>query len=389
MHTSKNLFLLAAALLVIGGGVVFYYYFEPTLSLGKDSLEKMSEAVYASWRGDYARAFEGAQRITKSGPSNPQYFSARALEQSLAMFQAGSQEDRIALVRAILDDFETAEEPHLKAYAVNRLALALEAIPEQYLFDEVFTNEPFRAYAVPGDRALTLRKLAEFSRTLYPTPDVLVNIARWHAGKILNSYTSPALSSDARQANREHAQTILQLVGEAETVFQQERPNIAYSPFAITVEPRFYYWKGFLLGAVSLTDASYTARSRAAFAEVFRMYDERRNPQGDRYALVSRPALDAHISYTRFILTEPDVYGTEEEARTHLRGAAEILRAYPDTHSIYLEHLQALGADTEEGRQSNSARLREWRRYVRFGVLSSEFRNLLLSLGWQESDFGS
>ncbi len=176
------LFLVVVAVVVFLLPVILSKFKPSTES---DSVEvtrgELMEAVRA---GDFKRATEKYLSIQ----NNP---NASADEKALAVLNTLGMQYRLTGDPGTrLTDIQNMKKIILdESVSLRTRADTLDSLASQYyfsgrdpaVFTEIYKDEPFSSYLVPGDPDLSARHLAEWSYDMVPTSNSAITIARWYA----------------------------------------------------------------------------------------------------------------------------------------------------------------------------------------------------------------
>lgn len=174
-------------LLVVAVAILWVYFtFAPEQSAGKQKLANIipPELIDAKRAGDYEQAVAMYENFEGAGSSvERQAFGAYAVlgAKYRATGDVSAQLEDIARLKAgIAASGELRLWPRIKM--LNALASQYAAsIRDERVFNEIFKDEPYRSYLVPGDPDASIFNLFEWSYSLYPSSLAAIHMARWYA----------------------------------------------------------------------------------------------------------------------------------------------------------------------------------------------------------------
>ncbi|RJQ33588.1 tetratricopeptide repeat protein [Candidatus Parcubacteria bacterium] len=262
-------------------------------------------------------------------------------------------------IGAVRDFKELAEDknniPVLRAYAVQWIADINNAgNPEAAR--EVFSSSPYSEFVVPGDIALTNRKLAEYGSSIYPLGLLEMYIAIWYAEKLTE--TPPP------QEAASYVPIIKQKMDNAEKDIERTKDDAngrGSTPHILQYEARVKAALA-IAGAGSAQDAEY--QFKRAFEAV---------------AAYGLPAwYDDHprLNYAIFLMR---MYGNDRKSDIHATLSPIYENPVYKTAPIvsYLKNIAAGGPIDPKKKQ-----------YIgQLANYDTGWKTYLISLGWKESDF--
>jgi|TARA_Y100000310_G_scaffold178905_1_gene178861 hypothetical protein len=284
-NTSNNEFkkksfaiILSATILVAIGIVGFLFaqqnYLDSTDTLGKEL-------------GENLRSGNSSQLVTlgvELETSMSDDVNAKALgkiyQATGFMYQGGPQQQQAV---SLLKDVVTNTEVRLpiRVLAINAIINIYQfSAQDPVLFDLIFEDAPFAELYNGSDKELALRKLAEYSRELFPTTFANFRISIWYGAQVLNSND---LSEKEKNA---HLNTISDLVNESNRLFANEL-EVSYALGFSSMS--FYQNKAFNLFPLAVSNRVLAEEVDNAFNQAFAAYDQYHE---------NEPILDSILPYT-------------------------------------------------------------------------------------------
>lgn len=328
----------------------------------------LEEALHLAGQGDFNRAQQYARIALETDNTEE---AQSALE--VGLFFSGVEDQRIEAVRLAKESYLNATDPLIKAIQINKLFGFINAGSERYIFNEVFSGEPFEQFLVKGDRSVSLRNLAKHSLSLYPTTDALYRIAYWHADRIGDIWGTWNTTADEKST---HADEILRLVGEADILLTSQKQILAGEPFDYMIQARHLFWKSYLYGYVARVRPEYLTESKKALDELERYYEISLDENGNRYPLIAARLPSAYVSYARTLyeMQEAEASG---EIGTTLDEMIALIDENPGVHEgAFLSTIRRDDIATTTNRRRGSGV------YRALAELHPPFKEFLMRYGW-------
>ena len=305
----KQLITIGATLIALIVGVVAVEVLRPgtfssivgySITSEEEALQLDSALNFAS-SGDFDSALKAAEELLNSAVSEGIAFEARSIIDS-SKFATGEQEARVEAVRLTKEHYLLrVDDPLDQALQVNKLLGYMTAGREKYVFNEVFAGEPFNTFLVPGDRDASIKNLAEHSLSLHPTIEATVRIGEWYARKIERLPPPPSLTpgQSPRQPGLgiQYADKILETLRQSDQLLEQQKKELEGRPFDYMVEPRYYFWRVYLYSTVALIRPRYLADAEFSLERLVTLYEETKNPRGEKYATIAMRLPNAYYLY--------------------------------------------------------------------------------------------
>lgn len=329
---------------------------------------------------------EQTRRVIQDSSSSREAAAwARAVQTQTAYQTATTPEARVAIVRVMIDNYEDAESPRARAYALNMLAAAtIMYARENVAYIEIFESDPFRKFA-STTRGGSKQNLLDYSISIYPTPEAYYLRAIVGARRIesaLRPGTTIRLGTSASiETLRERARNLKEIIKKGDAVAAQN--------LIATGDPRHdalgIIWRGLLralsLEDVALVDAASVSEAESTYRGIITVAEKMKDPAGQIYPAFKIKILYAHL-YTARLLNA--VGGTDNvaKARDHLSifvgEVSQDAETYEDIYSMF-NWLRGAVNSTDE---AQAFRYRQRQTYVAMANTSPEFRNYLISQGW-------
>ncbi len=327
-------------------------------------------AVDLAASGKFSEALVEAERI------NAESQGTNAVARSVidtSKFLTGDSQSRIEAVRYTKESYAAYTGNGLnQALQVNKLLGYLNSGFEQYVFDEVFSGEQFSQFIVPGDKASSIRKLAEHSIELYPTTSALFRIGQWDADRIRDLYGE----WNATEAQKmTYANDILRIIAEADALIASETQQIDGRPFDFMVEPRYLYWKSYLYGVVARVRPEYIQESKNALVALEQVFETSRDENGNKIPLISTRLPYGYYSYA---LTLHEVKGSEAKAEIQqtLDALVTLVESNPGIHEgSYLSFIREFASRSRENQE------RYYKGYLELAEVHPPFKEFLQEHG--------
>ncbi len=283
----------------------------------------------------------------------------------------------IEAVRAIKESFNAAtSDPSARASAVNTLIAALYDFKNRAANAEAYKDEPFKSLRISDDVSASLKNMAAYSVSIYPTADAYLYLARADANLILDALATPG--SDKKSLG-ENVAGIIDAVQKADALLSANKPNRSsfYNSY-----PWQLYWKAYDMGAAARADARYLPQAEDAFKDAVAYFEMTKDPAGNTVPAIEMMGTDARLSYA---VTLYRVSGHEHasDIRENLRQFLQNIQANPSRYQGYFNFFNAARTATASG--TTTAQRRAYAShllYSRLAELSPELRTFLVFNGW-------
>jgi len=257
-----------------------------------------------------------------------------------------------------------------RASAANALLSFYYSARSRFIFDEIFTGDPFASLA-EGEEKDAVRRLAEFSMDLYPTSFAALRVAVWYSGELLDN---KSLTEDTRS---EYKNSILELIKQADELIalelSQAETNQGYTFDPTSMLTRFHYWKGFNLAAATVGIPSESQDFERSFQEALSMYKPN-EVESDNIATT--------IVYTNFYYAAylHEIYKEERsgDQKILLENLVNIITSNPQLHQSGFIAFMAVERDRTPSMSDHN---RRW--FVELAEVSPEFYDFLTEYGWE------
>ncbi len=303
----------------------FFGRFMPALQKGDVGPDQSIEnAKQAAAQGAFFESIQLSEPLVLA--ETPAMRSAARSTLALSSFASGDEESRINAVRIVKQDFLIVRSDLDRALAINKLLAYIMTGEDQYIYDEVFTGEPFASYRVEGDWSGSLRKLAEFSLSFYETPQALQRVAFWYAARLTNYDKKYSLSKGQKE---EYIDQILALIARIDGVYPGYERTLANRSYEYLLPTQHAFWKTYLYAVVAQSGRpEYLVQSKQALDELVRISEAAVDAEGNVIPLASISVPEAEFIYAKavFLIKKEDGY---EEVRYHLGRAVSVTEANP------------------------------------------------------------
>lgn len=324
-------------------------------------------------------------------PSMSAYATAKKVQllsdfhaQAFNTVSPATSADWIAMVQAGKHTFATVQTDRDRAAAIFMMMVVLEDSRDEGARAEVFTDEPFAAFATSSLRT-AMTSVLKYSLQLYPLPETYALLARLQSGAIsfaLQPGTSiPFESSRENQENlASRARLILTYVNAADTLVKSQ--GSADTAFARYLSVWTDYWKAFALGGAARVDKKYLHDAETLFQKVITTSEDVRDASGATHEAFMQLQAEARLAYARTLL---QVAGSAraEDIRVQLSTFIGMLNANPDIYAaeyrLFNESRDAVAA-VAPGMVSDQRMHIE---FVALAKISPEFKMFLEHNGWK------
>lgn len=389
MMSRSNISALVITLAISCAGLFVLYEFTAPQSMFRTLLgpsqtttNRNLELTYdLTEKGNFLATHESAQKILQTTDASSTAGQRAITAIVVADFWGGDMQKQIEAVRLTKEQLRTYPgSPYNQALLINRLLGYITTAMEPQLIDEIFTGEPYGALRIPGDDIGSLKNLAEYSISKYPTSIAYFKVGIWHATSIFKHFDGIERLS-AGELNG-HIRAIEKILDDTNTLFPEEEKRILGRPYWEVQAPAFYYFQGFLNASIALVRHENLPRAEAAFQKVFDYYRERRTADGQGNIMI-----EARLVYTDFSLAT-FIYAIEGDARLpevkgHLEQMIKRMEAHPDVHKN--SFLAFMRETMLAGSAGTLGRWYSYDRFIQMSDLYPPFGDFLNGNGWSLS----
>lgn len=357
-------------LLFVAGGFSYYYFVAkpapPSAPVSKYSSTNTPFSALMASNSDFLTA----QNLMRAGDYTGAIASYRkALANTSDPVLLGQIEFKLAVATALSGDKIGAIKRYkeiaanagntlvLRAYAVQAIALLYNTTIDRSLTSEIFSDQPYKSFVVPGDDLLSYRHLYEYASSFYPLALPETYIAFWYARHLT---TLSTISSTSPQVVSDMAIIKLKLKN-ADVDIERTRND----PNANGVIPDVLAHKAFTVGALASIGLWSPTDAETAYKLAIATFASFGSPVGsDGYARYFYASFLAHT------------YGSKRIA---------------DIETL-LKPLYTDPAHSQYVTTSFFKNVRDKNDYLKKDVqgiarIDSGFKSFLVSLGWKSSDF--
>lgn len=343
---------------------LYYYLYQPRLGFfGDTTPEETATTPTAEDLLLQNQLYQSAGRSLASGDvktARGQYSSL--LREVSDPGQQGLVQYRIALTYVIEDPQEAirlfkevaaneAVPTVERAYAVQRLALMLSRTSDPTVVPAIFSTEPYAAWYDPNDVDLSLRRVFEYALTFYPLAVSEVRVANWLANEILEAKDTPEFAALVEK----NTPIINGHLERADADIARTRTITGAKDFI----PEALYMKALILARLKVAGLPY------------------------EYEPAMKEALNAGLAQ-----------GLGFDGSARFAYAGMLFRHEEGREAEALRLLEPMIADIDDyasfkrffTNERNNV-LNQKQDLVDMALAWPSFKSLLLSLGWQESDF--
>lgn len=337
---------------------------------GKGNAERALQLIE---EGDFnAAAMEARKAYDSASNEEEKQLARSALE--VANFRGGGEQERLEAIRLTKETYTLLKgNAYRQSLEVNELLGYFNTAYEQSVFDEIFKGEPFEKFLVPGDKSLSIRKLAEHSLALWPSTEAEFRIGAWHADQILYGSGGKKLTKAERQ---DHANEILKVIASADALISEQKARVKDQPFGYMVEPRYFFWKTYLYGIVARVYPKYIDDARKSLDGLVASYDSSRDQLGNKRPLIAARLPSGYFTYAT------SLYRVKGEAvlpevRANLDALVDLIGENPAVHT------GSFLATVRTGAASPELWDRNYKSYVDLAKVHPPFKAFLEKYGWK------
>lgn len=325
-------------------------------SLNKEN-ESYSQAYAAEGNGDYADAIDKYQAALKSTSNTEEQFAIH-LRLAGSYIQATRDEDAVTTLQRLAQD--TTYTPQMRAYAVYVMGSLYSGPTDDRLMQAIFSVAPYNSFFVTGNPLLSYRHLFEYSTQIAPNAYSDTQIAYWYAARARAAYQNPHTYASS---TAEYLATAHSWLSKADT-----DPSWDNTPFASTPDRLFLMMRR----AMTFARLEWAGDMTAPDPEpVFKQLVV-------QASIYPRTSLEAYsrLQYAYYLYQES---GAKRAADI----AAVLAPLYADGRNIHNDtSARAFLASSATNMNLGNRDL-----IVGIAKLDPDFKQYLVSLGWQEKDF--
>lgn len=249
---------MSVAIFIFGGSHIVQTEYA---SLSAEERIALHSAAELTQQGLFKEASDALRVLASSETDSLGNMLAQASIET-SNFLSGESDAQIRAVESAKHRYlVSADYPPEQVRIINELLayIGMNSVGEDDVYDAIFSNEPFSHLRIDGDRAGSLRALAEYSYELSPTTDALFRIAWWHADRLLNIYGSWEVSETEKVSHRTAIQKML-TQAEMLVVKEKEATALRQNPMLM---PRYHFWRSTLFGVLARFEPIYFERMGA------------------------------------------------------------------------------------------------------------------------------
>ncbi len=342
----------------------------PQVSNNVEVRQIWEQALDSSRGRNFEDATRYAEQALTKNLSSLDRWEAQTLF-ALNLFLTGEEKKQIDAVRLLKDVYtglvQDAEAPQrFKAYTINKLIDLYYTGRPPRVFKEIFSEGPFVHLAQGGDEKLMMRKLAEFSNSIFPTSFAVLRETIWYSGELLDN---KKLTQSDRMLYREKIKSSLK---EADLIFNNENNSYTYSaPY--TRAAGHNHWRAFNLGVIALDERDKRKDFEEAFQTVLSFRGQ--DTQGEERSIVTTLPY-TYFYYAAFLY---DIFGQSRinDIHDNLQKLVTIINDDSELHrGIFLAFMKI------ERDKDLSKRDHNYRWFTELADVSPVFKEFLVSQGW-------
>lgn len=293
-------------------------------------------------------------------------------------FLSGDAQQRLQAVRLTKGQLIAVPgAPYNQALLIDRLLGYIMTAMEPALIDEIFKDPPFKALRVKDDEIASLKNLAKYSISVYPTNAAYFEVGISNAAVIFKNYDKTKIVSTEDLAKS--VDSIRAILTTTQGLFDTEERTIAKRPYPEVQASSFYYFQGFLDGSIALVYPQEFPKAQAAFQKFFDYYRTTRTSDGSQNIIIETRVPYADFALATFI---DAIYGDarRSDATSYLQNMIDLMKAHPDVHKgTFLAFIHQTALD---GVQGTNGRWFSYGRFVRMADIYPPFKQLLNENGW-------
>lgn len=367
--SNTNIFIVTAGVLVLFV-LSFILYFILNFGKEEDNENKVSgpDSIYEILLEENKNFAEGEHFLRNGEEDRAASFYKRALLDARNSGEEGQILYKISIAETHGDPFEAidslkkviedpAQSHRQRAYAAQRLALIYYRRSDPTLFEKIFEDEPYASFRVNGEVDESLKNIFEYASFFYPLAVAELRAASWYANELKFASMSDN-QNDFETLMFEYLPIIENKIRNAEEDIRRTQN----SKDASDLIPEALYLK-------ALTFA------RLNFAGIERNY-EVEYKRAIEYALASGiigSDGSARYSYAANLMIQEE--DREQDIEIILKPFVENITQYESFERFFREERDDV--------------LGQKRILVQISEINANFKELLFSLGWEDSDFNS
>jgi len=323
--------------------------------------------------GDFAQAAQQAEAFLEKGGREGANVARSALD--VGTFYTGSYENRIKAIQLTKEFIRSLEgDPYSQALQVNKLLSYIQIAADGRINREIFTGEPFKNFWVPEDLSSSIKNLAEYSLSLYPTTNARFHTAVWYVDRIRN-IRGAWNATDAEK--KLYANEILRIIDVADQSFAESERSIAGRPFDYTERFHLLFSKVYFYSAVSRVYPQYLKEVKESFVALEKEYEAVRARTGGVNAFAATRMPDAYVAYAG-ALQQVAGRSAYAEVSATLDKLVEFVESDPKPHEgVYLTFIRQ-----DRSKLTKATRERAFSVYYDLAVAHPPFRAFLERNGW-------
>lgn len=381
---SKILFpvLVLLALVALVGGV-WYAYRAQLRSEQPAQVQRPAElnsSIAFAVRGDSAVAAKVAgDYIKDKNVQDPYYLLGMSVRANTLTEAATTTDQMIDAVRAIKESYNTALPNSLpRASAVNTLIVALYRFKNGEVNAEAYKEEPFKALRVEGNDRASLKKLAEYSLSIYPTAEGYLYAARADAEALRDEFVAKRGSVPSKA----DVTKIVDMLPKADALMYDGSKNNLNLDFIYGSYCWQLFWKAYDLGVIAQIDPGYLPTAEKAYKAAFDYARMTKTPEGNEIFSVVKMGTEAHLAYAVMLYR---VAGGKraEDIHSHLLAFLDDVKKNPSWYSGYYSFFNKAKTASSGGKTSLEKLAYEAHLlYSELSKLSPELKAFLIGRGW-------
>ncbi len=323
---------------------------------------------------DFSAEAVRAEQIARESRGTGSFYNKALSIAAESNFMTAEEGKRVKAVQiSKLQYLESQGKPQLQAIEVNRLLAYINAGYEKYIFNEVFKDEPFAQFLVPGDMVSSVRNLAEHSLSLDPSTAAQFRIGQWYADRIRDTHGTWG-ATDAQK--KEYADAILRIIDASMLAIPGEQIKNSGAIFDFMLMPRYYFWHTYLYAAVARVYPEYLLQTKGALEELVATYENSKGENGEKIPLI---ASRLPYGYMAYALALHDVQGEKanDEIKKILDALIAIIEKNPSVHEGAFLSVVKQGAKPELPDRTKGVGV-----YIDLAEIHQPFKDFLIKHGW-------
>ncbi len=262
-----------------------------------------------------------------------------------------SPEEAVSILKDIAanDSYSNTQ----RAYAVQRIGLLFDRNLDTELLSVIFSGSPYESFYSEGDTVLSFRRLYEYASSFYPLAISELHSAKWYANELKRAHINN--SPNFENLKNEYVPLINQKLDNAESDIRRTRGSEGASDLI----PEALYLKAITFARLSAASLDYDYESAMRDAI--------------NAALIANNNSDMRVRYAYALNLFLYEEGRLNEVRNLLEPFWLDIDTYPGFKRLFIAEKN--NTYNQKGELVDVARS------------IPEFKEMLLSLGWSESDF--